>query len=302
MPNLIQDTLQEWSDDNATQLAAAIAYYTIFSIIPFLVISLSIAGYFLNADAARNQLFYQLGSFIGAPSADFLKSLVENSAQASTGFIPSLISIIVLLIGASGIFLQIQNALNTIWGVPKQKISGVTRRGLMILKKRLVSFLMVMATGFLLLLFLVISAVISALLGNSGGGAQNMLLPEIVNFLVLFIMITVLCAMVYRVIPDKEITWTDVWLGAAVTAILFLLGRYGIGFYLGFSKSSSIFGAAGSLIVLLIWIYYSAQIFLLGAEFTQVYSKKIGSHKRPEADASAKAEHAPVLQKHPYEE
>ena len=298
MLELVRETFNEWNNDNAAQLAAAIAYYTIFSIPPLLIIALAIAGYFFNADTAQNQLIAQLGGIIGPQTADFVKSLLVNSTPSSNSLIASTISIVVLLAGASGIFLQIQNALNTIWGVPKKQ----TRRIWLTIKNRMLSFLMVLAIGFLLLFFLILNTIISGWIGYLNGSSQNTLLPQVINFLFLFLIMTLFIAMIYRLVPDKEITWTDVWLGAAVTALLFLLGRYAIGFYLTISRSGSTFGAAGSLIVLLIWIYYSAQIFLLGAEFTQVYAKKFGSHKRPESVSISEAEKAPAPQSLHHEE
>ncbi len=289
MLGLIRKTFTEWNEDNAAQLAAAIAYYTIFSIPPLLIIVLAIAGYFFNMDAARNQFIAQLGGFIGPQTADFVNSLLENSTPSSGSLIASVISIVVLLAGASGIFLQIQNALNTIWDVPKKQ----THRILLTIKNRFLSFLMVLAIGILLLVFLILNTIISGWISYLNGNGQNIVLPQVINFFLLFIIMTFFIALIYRLVPDKEITWTDVWLGAAVTALLFLLGRYAIGFYLTISRSGSTFGAAGTLIVLLIWIYYSAQIFLLGAEFTQVYARKFGSHKRPEGVSTAEVQKAP---------
>ena len=161
---------------------------------------------------------------------------------------------------------------------------------------------MVLALAFLLLIFLILNAIISGWISYLKGGAQNILFPEAINFLVLFLIMALFIAMIYRSVPDKEITWTDVWLGAAVTAALFMLGRYAIGFYLTISQSGSTFGAAGSLIVLLIWIYYSAQIFLLGAEFTQVYANNFGSHQRPERISISEAEKAPARKRLDHEE
>ena len=285
-------SLQAWSKDNAAQLAAALAYYTIFSIPPLLIIALAIAGYFFNTDTAQNQLIAQIGGFIGPQTADFLKSLLQNSTQSSNGPLASIISIVVLLAGASGVFIQVQYALNKIWDVPQKQGRSLKKT----LKDHFLSFLMVLAIGFLFLFFLILSAVISVLIGYMNVSAQNMFLPEVINFLVLFVMTTILSAMIYRVVPDKEITWTDVWLGAAVTALLFMLGRYAIGLYLTISKSASAYGAAGSLIVLLLWIYYSAQIFLLGAEFTKVYSRKFGSHIEPEANTISMIKMKPARQ------
>jgi len=291
-------SLQAWSKDNAAQLAAALAYYTIFSIPPLLIIALAIAGYFFNTDTAQNQLIAQIGGFIGPQTADFLKSLLQNSTQSSNGPLASIISIVVLLAGASGVFIQVQYALNKIWDVPQKQGRSLKKT----LKNHFLSFLMVLAIGFLFLFFLILSAVISVLIGYMNVSAQNMFLPEVINFLVLFVMTTILSAMIYRVVPDKEITWTDVWLGAAVTALLFMLGRYAIGLYLTISKSASAYGAAGSLIVLLLWIYYSAQIFLLGAEFTKVYSRKFGSHIGPKANTMSMMEKTPARQRFHHEE
>lgn len=279
---LADKSFQEWNNDNAAQLAAAIAYYTIFSIPPLLIITLAIAGRFLTMGTAEDQLMTQIGGFVGVKTADFIKSLLENSTQSSNSFLVSMISIVVLLVGASGVFYQVQHALNTIWDVPQKR----TRSFIKTLQNHFLSFLMVLAIGFLLLFFLILNVVISGFISYTNGNAQDKLLQEVINFIILFVTITILVAMVYRVIPDKEITWTDVWLGATVTALLFMLGRYAIGLYLSISNSGSAYGTAGSLIVLLVWIYYSAQIFLLGAEFTQVYSRKFGSRTRPETKIS----------------
>jgi membrane protein len=287
---LASKSLQKWSNDNAGQLAAAIAYYTIISIPPLLIIILAITGYYLNTGTAQNQVIAQIGGFVGPQTANFVKSLLENSTQSSKSPIASIISIVVLLAGASGVFYQVQYALNKIWDVPQKP----GRTLMNALKNRFLSFLMVLAIGFLLLVFLIFSAIISVFIGYMNGGDQNTLLPEVINFLILFVTTTILFAIIYRVIPDKEITWTDVWLGAAVTALLFMLGRYAISLYLTISKSGSAYGAAGSLIVLLLWIYYSAQIFLLGAEFTHVYSKKLGSHIGAEANTKSMNEKTPA--------
>jgi membrane protein len=275
-------SLKEWSKDRAGQLAAAIAFYTIFSIPPLLIITLSITGYFYNTSAAQIQLLNQMVGFVGPQTTDFVRSLLENATQTSTSPLTSIFSLIILLIGASGVFYQVQNALNTIWDIPKE-YGGIYKT----LKNRLQSFLMVLAIGFLLLIFLLLSALASVFIGYVNIGPQNMLIPEFINFILLFVTITILFAMIYRVIPDKDIKWRDVWLGATVTAFLFMIGRYAIGLFLLLNNSASTYGAAGSLIVLLLWIYYSAQIFLLGAEFTQVYSRKFGSQKKPGANPAS---------------
>jgi membrane protein len=266
-------SFREWSNDNAAQLAAAIAYYTIFSIPPLFIITLTITGYFINTDTAKDQILFQVGNFVGNDTAEFVNSLVGDSIQSSTGPIASLISIFILLAGASGVFYQVQHALNMIWDIPQKRSHGFLR----VLKDHFLSFLMVIGIDFLFLVFIILSTVISALIGYTNYETQNMLFPQMINFLLLFVSFTILFAIIFRLVPDKEITWTDVWLGSVVTSLLFMLGRYAIGLYLSLNRSASAFGAAGSLIVLLLWIYYSAQIFLFGAEFTHVYSKKLGS-------------------------
>lgn len=279
---LLNKTFQEWSNDNAAQLAAAIAYYTIFSIPPLLIISLAIAGYFFDTATTQNQIISQISRLMDSDTADFVKTLLQNSTQPSERSIVSLISILVLLAGASGVFYNVQFALNKIWDVP-QKSDHRFRHTLI---NHFQSFIMVLGVGFLLLLFLTFHAVLSLFIDRMNNNAQILFIPGLINLLVLFVLVTLLFAMIYRVLPDKRIAWTDVWLGAAVTALLFMLGRYAIGFFLSISKSSSAFGAAGSLIVLLLWVYYSTQIFLLGAEFTHLYSLKFGSQKEQDVSLS----------------
>jgi membrane protein len=295
MIEVIRKTFTEWNKDKVPQLAAAIAFYTIFSIPPFLIIALAVARFFYNADTARNQLIAQLGGFVDPQTAGFIQSLLENTNRSPYGLSASLISLVVLLAGASGIFFQLQDALNTIWGIPRKENHRIQQ----MLKNRLRSFLMVLATGGLLLIFLLLSEVVSMVTGFTYGDTQKTLWPEVINFSVLFVTITLLFAMLYRFIPYKEVSWWDIWLGAAVTALLFLMGRYAIGYYLTISKLGSTLGAGGSLIVLLIWIYYSAQIFFLGAEFIKVYAKKFGSGKRPKLIPIPADEELPPHLPHP---
>jgi membrane protein len=273
---LISTPFHEWTEDNATQLAAAIAYYTIFSFSPIIIISLAVVGQIFNQDAVRAQLIAQISSFMGQDTADFISKILENSAHSSSSFIASCISFVILLVGASGVFIQIQFALNKIWDVSPQAYRGLKST----LKNRILSFLMVLAIGFLLLVFLLVSSAASSINAALYGSSQNSFLPQAINLIVIFVILTALFAMIFRTVPDKEITWTDVWLGAGLTALLFMIGRYAIGLYISISRSGSTYGAAGSLVVLIVWIFYSAQIFLLGAEFTQVYARKFGSHKR----------------------
>ncbi len=272
---LIKKSFQEWSEDNAAQWAAAIAYYTVFSIPPLLIITTAIAGIFLPANVIQNQLVAQIQGFIGRQPAEYVRTLLESSKNSPDGFFASLISLIILLAGASGAFFQVQIALNTIWDVPSEKTRGFWRT----IKFHFQSFIMVILIVFLLIIFLILNAIITLLINYTGVSSQNKLFPQVINLFSLFITLTILFAVIYREIPDKLISWADVWLGAGVTAFLFMLGRYAIGFYLSFSHTGSTFGVAGSLIVLLLWIYYSAEIFLWGVEFTQVYARRVGSQR-----------------------
>jgi membrane protein len=274
---LLKRTYKGWGEDNVTDLAAAIAYYTIFSIPPILIILMSAAGSIFDGVTAKNQLIAQIGGFIGQGTADFIESLLENTAQKQTGGIASLVGAVVLLAGALGIFFHMQYALNIIWKVPKKPAVNIIKT----ITERALSFLVVLGISALFLIILILSSVLSFLIGKVDGLKQNVFLLETINFLVFFITITILIAIVYRVIPDKEISWTDVWLGAAVTGLLFMLGKYAIGFYLSLSNFGTAYGTAGSLIILLIWIYYSLQIFLLGAEFTHAYSMSFGARLKP---------------------
>ncbi len=272
---LVKKAFQEWNEDNAAQWAAAIAYYTIFSIPPLLIITLTIAGNFLDVNVIQTQLVAQIQGFIGLQAAEYVKTLLESSRQSPNGFSASLISLIVLLAGASGAFFQVQHALNIMWDVPQEKRHDFWRT----LKFHFQSFIMVLIIALLVLVFLIVNGIITVLINYLGGSSSNVLLAQAANLFSLFILLTILFAVIYREIPDKLISWADVWLGAAVTAILFMAGRYAIGFYLSFSHFGSTFGVAGSLIVLLLWIYYSAEIFLWGVEFTQVFARRVGSRR-----------------------
>ena len=272
---VIRASFKAWSDDNAAQLSAAIAFYTIFSIPPLLFIAMTIAGNIYNTETAKIHLVSQVANVIGIQSGEFVKSILDNPQTQFTGPWAPIMSVGVLIAGASAIFYQIQYALNKIWKVPKKQDLSLIKT----VTNRFLSFLLILAIGLLFMLVITLSVLLSELLGKADGITQNVFLLDLINFLVLFITVTILIAIIYRVIPDKEISWTDVWLGASVTGLLFMLGKFGIGLYLNFSNTGSAYGAAGSLIVLLIWVYFSTIIFLLGAEFTHVYSKRFGSRK-----------------------
>jgi membrane protein len=275
---LIKTTFSEWNQDKAPQLAAALAYYTVFSLAPLLLIAIAVAGLLFGRDNVQTQVIGQLQGLLGDDGATLIQTMLEGASKPSAGILATIVGLVSLGFGASGAFGQIKAALNTIWNVPPKPgpsgIAGIFAN----LKNQFVSFTMVLGTGFLLLVSLVISAGLSA--ANEYFGARVPIAASlwgIVNALVSFGVITLLFAMIFRVLPDLHIAWNDVWLGAAITALLFTIGKQVIGLYLGHSSVASTYGAAGSLIVLLLWIYYSAQILFLGAEFTQVYARRYGS-------------------------
>jgi membrane protein len=281
---LIKETFQEWNEDKAPRLAASLAYYTAFSIAPLLIVAIAIASAIFSEEAVRGQLDNQIQGVVGAQAADALQEMIANSSRDSSGVIASIIGVVTLLLGAAGVFGQLQDALNTVWEVPPKPNRGILKT----LRDRFISFAMVLGIGFLLLVSLVISTVLSAVNGWVIGLLPSAeFLAQILNFAISFGVVTLLFASIYKVLPDTPIRWADVWIGAAVTALLFTIGKFLLGLYLGNSTIASSYGAAGSFVVLLVWIYYSAQILLLGAEFTQVYAKRHGSRNPVNANAVA---------------
>ncbi len=279
---MLKDTFKEWSEDKASRLAAALAYYTVFSIAPLLVVVIGIAAFFFGRNVSQQQIMSQVQGLVGAQGAQLIATMIQNASKPSSSLPATVIGLATLLLGAAGLFGALQDSLNTIWGVapnPKRGILGT-------IKDRFLSFTMVLGTGFLLLVSLSVSAALTAVgtyFGNKIAGFSTAW--QGVDFLVSFAVITLLFAMIYKVLPDVEIAWSDVWIGAAVTALLFVIGKFLIGLYLGRGSVGSVYGAAGSLAILLIWVYYSAQILFFGAEFTQVYAHHRGSRIKPSADA-----------------
>lgn len=273
---LVKQTVNDWIDDDVPTHAASLAYYTMFSIAPTLIIAVAVAGAVFGAEAARGEIRDQIQGLVGDAGAKVIEDMMANAAQPGASRLASILGIVALIFGATGVFAALQTALNHIWGVAPKVTNGV----LAFLRTRVISFGMVLGVGFLLLTSLVVSAAIAAL-GNVLGRQGEQLEPiwQALNFLVSFGVVTALFAMIYRVLPDIEIAWRDVWLGAAVTAVLFNIGKLCIGLYLGKSSFASSYGAAGSFAVLLVWIYYSAMVLFLGAEFTQVYATTYGSLK-----------------------
>ena len=283
-----------WVDDYAPSMGAALAYYALFSIAPLVLIVVSIAGLVFGEDAARGQIFEQLRGLVGEQGAAAVQSMLQSLNKPRQGVIGTAIGVGVLLVGATGVFGELQNSLDRIWRAPaRSRLTGVFS----LLRSRLLSFGMVLGIGFLLIVSLVASAAVSAL-GNwfepIFPGWENM--AQAATFVLGLVFITLMFAMIYKIMPRASIRWRDVWIGAAVTSLLFNAGKFAIGLYLGKSGLASGFGAAGSLVVLLFWMYYSAQIFLLGAEFTWVFAYTFGSRQglaRP-GDPSVAATPVPV--------
>ncbi len=280
---LIKGTFAEWKEDNVPVLAAALAYYTVFSLAPLLLIAIAIAGAVFGEEAARGELVRQIQGLVGKEGAEAVQAMIQNADKpGSGGAIATIVGVVLLMFGASGVFGQLQSALNTIWEVKPKPGQGIRS----FLVSRFLSFAMVLVIGFLLLVSLVLSSVLAAVshvFNNLMPGLP--ILGQVINFIISFGVITVLFASIYKFLPDVKIPWKNLWVGAAVTAVLFNLGKLAIGLYLGNSSVGSTYGAAGSLVVVLIWVFYSAQILLIGAEFTQVYSKYRGTPIKPSKHA-----------------
>lgn len=279
--SLLKESFKEWQEDEALQLGAALAYYTLFSIAPLLLVVISVAGFFFGREAVQGQLDNQIQGMVGAQGADAIQAMVANAGRHEGGIWATIIAFATILFGATGVLTQLQTTLNHIWDV-KPKPQGI--KG--ILRARAAAFGMILGIGFLLLVSLVVSAALAALDNYVAGllpGAEFLL--RALGFVVSFGVITVLFAMIFRFLPDVKIAWRDVWFGAAVTALLFTIGKFLIGLYLGNSSVASVYGAAGSLVVILLWAYYSSQILFFGAELTQVWARRRGSHIVPDEHA-----------------
>jgi membrane protein len=272
---LLKTIVIKWLDDDPFQSAAALSYYTLFSLAPLLIISIAVAGFVFGHEAAHNQIVMTIQGLVGRESAEAVQAMIQSASnRPESGMLSSLIGGIVLLFGAGGVVGQLQTSLNTIWGVKAESDSGVHE----FIRRRFISFAMVLAVGFLLLVSLTISALISGVAQFMGGLiGEAALIAHVLDILLSFGFITLLFATIYKLLPDVEIQWNDVLTGAAMTSVLFTIGKSLIGLYLGSSAITSIYGAAGSIITVLLWVYYSALIFLLGAEFTQVYAGMYGS-------------------------
>lgn len=287
--SLLKETFTEWNTDKASRLAAALAYYTIFSLAPLLIIAIAIAGAVFGEEAARGEIVAQIQGLVGREGAQFIQTAIENASRPRAGSIASIISIAVLLFGASGLFAQLQDALNTIWEVQPKPGRGLIG----IIRDRFLSFTMVLGVGFLLLVSLILSAVLAGVVNFLGDMLPGIgFLLQLANFVLSFAVTTLLFALIYKVLPDVKIAWGDVWIGAIITSLLFSFGRFLLGLYLGNSSFGSTYGAAGSVVIILVWVYYAAQILFFGAEFTQVYASRFGSRIVPDENAVRLTEQA----------
>jgi membrane protein len=279
----LKTTINEWVEAEPFQLAAALSYYTLFSLAPLLLIAIGVAGLVFGREAAQNEIVETLQGMIGQDSAKAVQEMIQASNEKpKTGMLSTIIGFVALLFGAGGVVGQLQTSLNKMWEVTPKPGQGIWG----FLRQRFFSFAMVLAIGFLLLVSLVVTAVLSSftsMLTSFLGDAT--FVAHAIDILVSFGFVTLLFALIYKYVPDVEIQWRDVWVGAALTSILFTLGKYLIGLYIGTSGVSSTFGAAGSLITILVWVYYSSLIFFLGAEFTRVYATQYGSGVAPAENA-----------------
>jgi membrane protein len=276
--HLLRDTFNNWLEDRAFRMGGALAYYSVFSMAPLLLIVIGVASQIFNKEEARRQILDEIAATVGRSASDSLEKILEHAGGANTGIFATIVGVVILLFGASGVFAELQDALNNIWKVKPRPGLGLTA----MVRDRLLSFTVVLGTGFLLLVSLVLSAALAAL-----GAWMNHVVPgmawfwQSLNALLSFLVISLLFAMIFKILPDAKIDWRDVWVGSVVTAGLFTVGKAGIGAYLGHSGLTETYGAAGSVVVLLVWVYYSALILLFGAEFTHVYALNTRRHVPP---------------------
>jgi membrane protein len=276
--DLLKETYSEWSNHNATVLSAALAFYAIFSSAPLLIIVMAVVGFILNKELVQAELLQELSRFAGHQNAVTLIDLTRHYFRPGTGIVASIFALSLILLGSTSVFVMLRNALNMMWGiVPHQGTSVLT-----ILKDRLISFGIVLGVGFWIFLS-ILSASFLAVVNRffTGLFPIPVILIEIGNILVFLILLSLMFALLFKFLPEVKIPWKDVWVGAVITAALFTLGKYLLGFYLAHSTVSSAYGAAGSLVVLLLWFYYSSLIVFFGAELTQVFSRRYGSRMAP---------------------
>lgn len=276
--DMFQQTYHEWSADRAPRLGAALAYYAVFSLAPLLVIAIAVASLVFGEQAAQGELVQQIEGAIGPKAAEAIQEMLKHTHTSGGSVLAASLGIALLFFGASGVFVELQDSLDTVWKVRPRPDRGFFN----MVRDRLLSFTIVLGTGFLLLGSLIVSTTLSALHEFLASDAT---VWQTVNSLISFALVMLLFALIFKLLPDATVAWRDVWVGAALTALLFTVGKYLIGLYLGHSSTTTAFGAAGSLALVLMWVYYSAQIFLFGAEFTRVYALRRGASIRPTENA-----------------
>jgi membrane protein len=279
---LLKDAVSDWLDDRAMSMAASLAFYTLLSLAPLLVVAVSVAGLAFGEAAARGEIAQQLRNLMGAEAGSAVESILAHSRATHANVIGTIIGLVILFFGASGVFSELQDSMNAVWRVKVKPGRALVA----LLKARFMSFAMVLAVAFLLLVSLVVSAglhVLGTFLAGALPGGVTMWV--VLNFAVSFAIISLLFALIFKVVPDAVVAWSDVWVGGVVTALLFTIGKALIGYYLGRATVASPYGAAGSLVVLVIWLYYSAQILFFGAEFTHVHARRHGHRAVPKSDA-----------------
>lgn len=276
--NFIKKVVDKFSDDQVPRLGAALSFYTVFSITPLLIISIYLVGFLYDPTDVSNEIFIQVEEMVGKDASDLIKTTVQNASLSETGPVATIISLITLIIGATAVFIQLQESLNIILRVRQKKGRGI--KG--IIKDRVMSFIMIIGSGVVIVIFLIITSLV-AILTNYVGSLHALIL-EVINFLITFVIIFVLFTLIYKILPDVHLSWKDARAGAFFTTIFFVLGKILVGIYLGKTSFGSIYGAAGSLAILLIWIYYSSQVVFLGAELTYFYATRYGKKIIPDAD------------------
>jgi membrane protein len=274
---VMAEALKAWFANRAASKGAALAFYTLFSMTPILLLAIVLAGYFFGAEAARGEIAVRMQGLVGANGAQAVEALIAAAQDGASGLVAILVASVLLVVGATSVFVELKGSLDELWGASKPAQSGIG----LVLRTQLTSFMLVLFLSFLLLVSLLAGATLGVLERYVGGfWSSSSILFATVSAVVSFSVVVCLFAVIYKMLPDAPLSWRDVWTGALFTAGLFALGKYAIGLYLGSSGVASAFGAAGSVVALLLWVYYSAQIFFLGAEFTRQYALQCGSLRR----------------------
>lgn len=276
---LLKNTISEFNDDNAIKLSASLSYYTIFAIPPLMIIIITLCGFFFGKDAVTGELYGQINQLVGNDAAIQIQNAIKNVELSDSNVFAAVFGGIMLLIGASGVFAEIQSSINFIWGLKAKPNKGLKK----FIQNRLMSFSMIVSVGFLLLVSLLVNSVMDLLSAKLKSYFQEgtIYIFYVLNMVLVFAIITLLFTIIFRTLPDGKIRWKDAFIGSSFTAVLFMIGKFAIGLYLGNSTVASVYGAAGSIVIILVWVYYSAIILYFGAEFTKVYAKAFGGSISP---------------------